>query len=544
MAVTVHGHTLMTASPAVVRALLDNLADKNYRGGVLGVHASPEWDGSEEFTHHGRAVRVAACPSTLTVWEALRDTGQADWLVLLTPCSRDDLGGGVLAHLLGNRLRTPDPWQAVQQRFAAERLDPRLYTAGEKPRELATGLLAAISDGSFTPAPGGVLTRDHALGCVARGELDLVEDGAEVDVTTIMAWSAQQHATAQLGRLRKSGGDALADEVIDWLAERCGLAAHPVRTLLRGGRVADIVPLGIIAGLLNSPELSAGHAAGQFAGTYGLGRLGTEALSAWHAEAAGLTTTWLAPELARRVLHAASTRVTELGLTELARQSDLLPTGLQARLTELAQAISRLMPGEGAAEPSKPDSPLITGDIAAVEDALTRVLEHHLAGDDETVPAFESAVRLLRWLSTDTTTGEAQRGALGTLVRRHVSTDAWVDAAVNDVARGSGDAGLAHALGQVLALVRTRRDAHDREFGGALAQAAEDTEFGIERVLPEFVLPLAARRPTLVLDGLSMAIATRLLGDAGNTGWAEYAFPGAHQRTAAVATLPTLTEFS
>ncbi|GAA1228636.1 BREX-2 system phosphatase PglZ [Prauserella halophila] len=545
MAVTVDGHTLMTASPAVVRALLDSLVDKNYRGGVLGVQAGAEWDGPEQFTHRGRAVRVAACPSTLAVWEALHGAPDVDWVVVLTPCTRDDLGGGVLAHLLGNRLRTPDPWQAVQQRFGAERLDSQLQASGDKPRELAGGLLATLAEHHFPPAPGGVLTRDHALGSVARAKLGIAEDGAEVDITSIMVWTVTRDATSQLANLRKSGGDALTEEVIDWLAGHCGLAAHPVRTLLSAGRVADIVPLGIVAGLLNSPELSASHAAGQFAGTYGLGRLNPSTLASWNAEAAGLVTTWLDREAAHEALHSANGRVRELGLTDLVRTSDLLPDGLNARLSDLAEAIRPLV-AEVSAEAAEPDTPLVTGDLTAAEAALANVRGHYLAAGDDTVRSVESAMRLVRWLAVDTSVAPAEQRDLGALLRRHTGFDSWVDSAVNDVARGAADTTLAEELGRVLALVRTRRDAHDRAFGNALANASGDGVLGVEQVLPTIVAPLANRQPTLllVIDGLSMAIASKLVDDAGRIGWVEHALPGNSERGAALAVLPTLTEFS
>src|SRR5699024_1242856 len=113
------------ASPAVVRSLLDRAAGKNYTGGVLGVRAAADWLGPDTFTHRNASVRVAACPSTLAVWEALHQRDDVDWLVILTPRDHDELGGGVLAHLVGNNLRTPDPWQAVQQRFGADALDAR-----------------------------------------------------------------------------------------------------------------------------------------------------------------------------------------------------------------------------------------------------------------------------------------------------------------------------------------------------------------------------------------------------------------------------------
>ena len=61
----------------------------------------------------------------------------------------------MLSHFVGHRLRTPDPWAAVRNRFAATGIDPAIFaTAGDK--DVATGLLAATPPDGWPPAPGGV----------------------------------------------------------------------------------------------------------------------------------------------------------------------------------------------------------------------------------------------------------------------------------------------------------------------------------------------------------------------------------------------------
>ncbi|GAB3292695.1 BREX-2 system phosphatase PglZ [Parasphingorhabdus pacifica] len=547
MTTTADGHTLMNASQPVVRALLDEAIAKGYDGGVLGVQAAPNWDGPERFVHAGQGVQVATCPSTLAVWEALRERGGDGWLVLLTPRDVGDLGGGALTHLVWNRLRTPDPWQAVQQRFAAASLDPALYQH-TKHRDVATGLLAAMPLDGWPPAPGGVLTRDHALDAVVRAQLQLVERGVEVDVTAVLEWSLNPSSPAALADLRAAVGDSLTDSVIDWLAERCGLAAGPVRTLLREGRVFDLVPLGLIAGLLSSDDPAVARAVGHFEGTYRLGRLRPAVLKAWHADAAGLTTQTLPEDVARRVLETATVRLRELEISELAETSELLPAGLQARLADLAGEIRSVLPtpGDVAASDSGSDAafdaPLVTANLAAVEQTWNRVCKHQLVKSDDTARAFAAGIRLVRWLAGEVTAA----GDLSTLVERQVSVDAWVDSAINDVIRGTADAGLAGVLGSILELSRLRRDRHDRAFGAALAAREEPDQLTVERVLPEVAAPLAKQQPALmlVIDGLSVAVAADLIADAARIGWVEYAVPGQTRRAGALAVLPTLTEFS
>ena len=158
--------TATRATLPVLRALLDEARRKDYTSGVLGVRARPEWPGTPTFTHADVPVRVVPCVSALAVREALLARVHDQWLVVLTDRPDDDLGAGVLSHLVWHRLRTPDPWDAVRHRFAATGIDPAL-TATADDREIAIGLLAAAPPAGWPPAPGGVLTRDHALGAVA-----------------------------------------------------------------------------------------------------------------------------------------------------------------------------------------------------------------------------------------------------------------------------------------------------------------------------------------------------------------------------------------
>lgn len=533
-----NGNGVMTATEPVVRALLDEAIAKRYTGGVLGVRAAARWEGSARFIHDGKPVVVAPCESTLAVWEALRERSPQGWLVVLTPRDSDDLGAGALSHFIWNWLRTPDPWQAVQQRFQAESLEPALYTHPDH-RAVATGLLAAMPDDGWPPAPGGVLTRDHAIDAVVRAHLRLVERGVEIDVRATFEWSIQPDSTALLAELRTLVGDTLTNVVIEWLAGRCGLAERPVGALLRAGRVADLVPLGLIAGLISGDDTQVVHAAGVVQGRYGFGQLTREVLNAWHADAAGLTTQVLEPDLARRAVDTATSRLDELDLRFLAEHSDLLPAGLQVRLKALAQAIRAALP---LGEPSQVDAPLVTADLSRIEDTWDAVREHHLAKFDPTVAAFGAARRLLRWLAGDTTSDMT----LTALMRRQVDTDAWVDSAVNDSVRGSSDSALAEVLGAVLDLVRRRRDEHDIAFAAALAEAPEPAELCVEGILPDHVIPLACQHPVLllVIDALSVGVATELMTDAVAAGWVEYALPGRRMRSGALAVLPTVTKYS
>ena len=239
--------TATRATLPVLRALLDQARRKDFRSGVLGVRARPEPMSPPTFTHAGVPVRVVPCVSALAVREALLERVRDQWLVVLTDRPDDDLGAGVLSHLVWQRLRTPDPWDAVRLRFAATGVDPAL-TAAADDREIAIGLLVASPASGWPPAPGGVLTRDHALDAVAAAHLGLTDP--VVDATSVLGWTTDPAVLTRVADLRALAGDALTGTVLDWAAGRAGAAGQPLRHLLRAGEARDAVPLGLVVGLL------------------------------------------------------------------------------------------------------------------------------------------------------------------------------------------------------------------------------------------------------------------------------------------------------
>ena len=554
--------TTTRATLPVLRALLDQARRQNYTSGVLGVRAHPEWPGPPVFTHADVPVRVVRCVSALAVREALLERTGGQWLVVLTDRPDDDLGAGVLSHLVWHRLRTPDPWDAVRLRFAATGVEPALTIEADD-RDIAIGLLTASPASGWPPAPGGVLTRDHAFSAVAAAHLGLTDP--VIDATSILAWTADPATMTRVADLRTLAGDATTRAILDWAAERAGAAGPPLRHLLRAAEARDAVPLGLVAGLLAAARDAAGDTA-QLAREALIRlepRLGgtapaTAVLRSWAEESAAVIAGMLQDPASRASGLSLLARADELlDATQaggLAEGSDLLPTGLTQRLALLAAALRAAL---AAPPPATPDLPWIPGAVlAGIERAWALVAAHRLTDSDERTPAFHAAVRLSRWLAADAT---ASAASLLVLLDRHGDSDAWVDSAVNDTAPGVSDPDLGAGLAAVLAAVRARRAGHDQAFAAALAAhtsaepaAVSGTHAGVrhlEDLLPTVVLPLALSTPVLllILDGMSAAVGTEVIASVlsrTGDGWAEALLPGQNRRAAALAVLPTLTEVS
>src|SRR3954447_14595319 len=191
-------------SSSMVLAIIDEAREKDYSTGVIGLRGVPDRAVAADVQHDGRVVRVRPAESALAVREVLSEHREGDWMVVVTDRTDDDLGAGVLAHLIWQRLRSPDPWEAVRHRFAATGIDPALTSRPDN-RELATALVAATPAAGWPAAPAGILTRNHALGAVAATHLGFDTDTA--DVLGVLRWSIAAQSVAALGALRRSVGD-------------------------------------------------------------------------------------------------------------------------------------------------------------------------------------------------------------------------------------------------------------------------------------------------------------------------------------------------
>lgn len=549
----------MTHGPVtlpVIRALLDTAERKEKSGGVLGVRARPQWSGPEEFEHSGRPVRVVTCESALAVREALLERGLDRWIVVLTDRDEQDLGVGITAHLSGQRLRQPDPWEAVRERFAATRLDHRLLSVAGS-RDLAIGLLALTPADGWAPAPGGLLTREHALGAVAAHHLGASGPAPDLDVTGILGWTTRSDATTRLANARSHAGDALVDEVVSWLAQRTGAIEPVVSKLVEQGRLADTVPLGLAARCVLATPRDSGPRA-LLRKEVGATAISDAILLAWAGAAEAVTRQLLDGDTAAaaRVLARADVVLRSVEAGSHAGASSVLPAGLSSRLGGLGEALrTATRDAPARLDAGGPDAVLADASVLdSAEATHARVVAHALAGhpDEVRVPRALAAVRLVRWLAAPVES--APTGDLPMHLARHRDADAWVDRAYSDVWAGVSDEALAAGLQEVTRAVRLRRAAHDHDFARALAAhtagiaPAPDGSVVIEDLMSTTVFSLARQRPVLlvVADGMSMGVATEVVDDVVRryASWQECLPGGRDRRQTALAVLPTVTEFS
>lgn len=565
-------------SMPVIRAMIGD-ADRHAYGpshrdasAVVGIFGDPASVEPTMISHRGTPVSIVPCVSALAVREALLERDPTGWLVIVTNRPEDDLGAGILAHLSGHKLRTPDPWDAVRHQFAATGLESSLY-AETSSRALAHGLLASTPDDGWPPAPAGALTREHALASVARARLGVPR--RSLDSLSVLRWSAEPGLAGKIADLRALAGDELTDAALAWVCANAGTSGPPLQQLLKRGQIKDALPLGLIIDLLaNDAPAKSAHQARESARTEVARLWSAPSPTAAQANALGVASTRALHDilrdpaqrtLAKRLVDQADVLLRELGATTLAIDSDMLPSGLTARLRDLAHRLR-----VATAAPVDADLGFLHQEVArhsaSIETAWSAISGHAL-GDLETTGATDSrlrpllsAVRLSRWLASPQ---QPSSNSLADLAARQGEVDAWVDAAVNDAHEGVADATIAESLNAVLAAVQRVRDEHDREFALALASATRDSDgesagyvttsngdqvWLLERLLAGVVLPQAKQRTTLlvVLDGMSTAAATEVVSDVLSRGdeWVEVLLNENSARGSALAVLPTLTNVS
>jgi hypothetical protein len=374
-----------------------------------------------------RRVRVTDQQSVLGVvdaWQTHREQNPDgdDVLVVTTAVEDAQLGWDVRAHAVGRSTRTVDRVEIVKQRFGAADVDLRIRREGW----LVDALLAAEPTAGW-PRTGPVLTRDAAVRALLRARLGL--GNGTVDVGMLLEWSQTAAGPARFAALSEAERAGLTG----WLSETVGGAAAVLAGLAAAGRSSDAMALGVIATVLDQPNVSA-EAALAFGGVLGGVRPRRGELRAFTDTVEGTLERWVAAaesggphgEAARRrvldVVQHADGLAADADLTSALEANPFLPSGFRARLRALAAALS-----------PTPDTPA----VATAAKALDELRDHRLARlHPERRVAAEMAVRLMRWLAGPPPRVDSVAGA----VADHVADWGWVDRALTAVWAGESAA--------------------------------------------------------------------------------------------------------
>ncbi|MFF5217605.1 BREX-2 system phosphatase PglZ [Micromonospora sp. NPDC000442] len=528
------------ATPDAVRRKVEAWLGEDDPAYAIALAARPEWPVDPVLTVGDTRIRVVPCPTPLAARAALHDRVDGERLVLLTELSESDLGDGLLAHLSKQTVRKIDPWDLVRQLFGGmASLDPTLVRTG---RWVADALSDHAPPEGWPTPPGAILTRDHALRSLTAELLDL--PAGELDDSGLVQWTTD--ATRQQRFIGVA--EAVAEGITAYLTGIAGRAAVGIMAAVRAGHGVDVIPLGLLAGLLYSAAGS-GEVVAAVGRTRLEPRFGGLSLTADQADALHQAAeAWVYRSMdtgvegraeAMRMLRRAEAIAVEIGITELLGASTVLPSGFVQRLRAFADAVRLAVPAGGAAQPAA---------VNRAQVALTAV-EEHRAAEPRREETARMALRLLRWLSTPETTAPV---TLLDALHRQVRQDGWVDRARLDIFAGDSDPQVGAAYRLLHQAVDARRARHDQQFAELLAATTgAESEPGallrVEDVLDRVVQPFLDQRRRvllLILDGMSVAAATEVAESVTRRGaWVELT-PDGGPRTGILAALPTVTEVS
>ncbi|MEU7481307.1 BREX-2 system phosphatase PglZ [Lentzea sp. NPDC042327] len=498
----------------VIAALADDTGRAPTGRIVVGIHTrgTPVWHGPERDELHGRIVRYVACPSVLSVLDALAD-GHDDVLVVLTDRDQSELGDAIMARLHNEKLHDVSKYTLLQEILRARQLDPQLRGADNV--WLVDALVDLARKGDLTNTAGLSFGREVALGHVVRGRLAV--DPALLDLPGLI--TTLDNPSVRLGW--RDLRDAERAGITAHLAERLGNAAAVVVRLAaaRDDVIAELLVADVLA-RAPQDDVSAVKAFGAFTHSrFGLEEPDRADLAGAAAHAVELA---LTNDMWDQIKYA-DTLLAQLNASPLAYLSRALHSGFTARLERAATSLDEQ-------------------DLAAVE-------EHHDAGEDWTaVRRLRAAVRLRRWLDAP----GAIVPALGASLRHHARELSWVDAELNQVRRGSANPVVAKSLHAIAERAGVRRAEFDRQFARALPEAAHtcpDDVVGVERLLPDVIAPLVREHKVLLLiiDGMPGAAAVEItdsIVDNRRREWTEVVRAADGGREAVLAAFPTETTYS
>lgn len=535
----------MTAvAPAAVRRKVEAWLAESDQARAIALRTRPEWTGDPVLAVGDATVRVVPCPTPLAARAALYEWPDTERLVLLTELTDAELGDGLLAHLSRHTVRSVDPWDLVRQMFGGVGLDPTLAGAG---RWAADALTEFAPPGGWPAPPGAVVTRDHALRCLAGALLGVDRD--QIDSAGLLQWTTDAPAVLRFSRLPA----AVLDGLTAFLVEVAGPVATPMMAAVRAGHGVDVIPLGLLCGVLWSPGKVSTDVA--VARTRLEPRFGGTPLTDAQATAfRAVAEAWVdrtgdsdsRPEAARMLVRAEAIAA-EIHATGLLAGSSVLPTGFRQRLRAFAATVRAAVSAGPAGGPCGGAAGAADGVMRAQQALVT--LEEHRAAESHRVETARMAVRLLRWLSES---DDAAPATLLDALHRQVRVDGWVDRASLDVFAGDTDPEVAEAYRLLHRAVDARRAHHDEQFATLLAEATRGGAdpgrmLRVEDVLECVVRPIldhGRQVLLLVLDGMSVAAATELAESLTRSGaWLELT-PDGGPRTGVLAALPTLTEVS
>ena len=446
----------MSLSTPQIAAQLDRVLTSDPAAVAVAIHGTTRQPWPDSLIQRGRQFALRWCESSLAIREALCDNEQHDpataGLVVITPLATHEVAEDIAARLARGRVYQPEGWDIVRQLFQAKETDARLGLFAWMPQALIDG----AAQGQYAPVANGFLDLETAWREVLQRFLGL--DSARPDAVALLQWCTAPGADASLKLLPS----ATRLDLTRWLGEAAGTAGAVVLACIDAGRTADALSLGLVCGVVYAQagegQAALGQAAIRLERFVGDKHVGVVEGRAW-SDAAEKVIRVAGPDLSssamRGALDRADALLNELRVGDFAHLSDMLPSALDQRMREFAEALSTHVAAPAEAQ------------LARVEQLADRVLKHALAApQQQRMDRVEMARRLARWLMCPAPPATTVASAVGW----QADEGAFVDWARFRLLGGDELTELSEAYRAMRAAVIARRNAFDQPFSQALLQ--------------------------------------------------------------------------
>jgi hypothetical protein len=502
---------------------------------AFAIHAHSAWLGPDHLEVAGEEHRVVSCQSDLQVREALlRSDVEQQPCILLCTFDPAHLADDVLARLAKRRVFHPQASEVLAELFGARVIDPRVLAC----KPLVEALTVKAPPNGYKPVSGGSLDLQTAWLALLETVFEQPWEGPSL--TGILSWSLDE----QKLRTFRDLPPPLRAAIAEWLVRSRGEAARFMLAAAESGVGQELLPLGLLAGLLFQSQCR-GMPDAQVA----LGRLERYFNHRQIDEASAIAWASAGEEFLqeRAITDKASVRPLLVGLdrlleqtrvASLARFSRFSPIGLESRFEATGAALA------SALNAKSPDA------LQSAFAALKEVETHFLATENTArIHRVGMALRLLAWLQT--TDNPAAPASLSQLADYYLKDGGFVDWARGNLEESDPAGSLREAYQEILRQVDLRFGAFEQAFVTSLQRwfvdgSPPNAMLPIESVLGEVVCPAVREHPVLllILDGMSVAAFRQLLDDLVCRDWVELSHPKIGFPKSVAAALPSITEVS
>ena len=500
---------------------------------VFGIQTVGRWAEQAIQTFGSETYHIVQCDSPLAMRVALQDDApEVTTRVLLTSLPMEQVAADILVRLARRKFYPIDNWQIVKELFQARYIDPRIAENGW----IAERLLELAPTTGYAPVPSGVLDAETVWGILLQRQIGLAVTSP--DLVALLKWSMNENNIRQY----RESPEHFRVAAGAWIGQSAGSAAEAVLSCVQANDRPDALPVGLAMAVVSSDEATGelDKAAGRIEKYLGDAELNDQISHLWHTTATEVVRLHLPDAKVRSAwLQRADEILEAIQAGDYAYLSRTSPQGFSQRLGRYGDAVLNALGAEASEVPEQ------------IYEAFHKILEHEQAEwerGSRRLQRVEMSSRLLRWLVCQQQ-GDREITSFVESAREHASEGGFVDWARFTLRSGDPVRRLADAYISLGSKVLEIREKQNRQFASLLrdwtaAGSTSNELVPVERVLGDYVAPLAAHAPILllVLDGMSYAVFRELMEFITRRDWAEIRQDGRGDILPAIAAFPSVTD--